>query len=220
MRKAECVLNIHRDRGSRGLPLERVYRHLLNPEFYLRAYAKTYRNDGAMTKGTTDETVDGMSLARIERIIELLRAERYRWTPVRRTQIPKRKGGTRPLGIPTWSDKQLQEVLRLLLEAYYDPRFSDSSHGFRPGRGCHTAMADIQKWRGVTWYIEGDISKCFDSLNHETLLDMLREDIHDGRIIRLVAGLLKAGYMEDWKWNETVSGAPQGGILSPLLSNC
>lgn len=219
MRDAERVLNIHRERGSRALTLERVYRHLFNPEFYLRAYAKTYRNDGAMTKGTTAETVDGMSLARIRRIIELVQSERYRWTPVRRTQIPKRRGGTRPLGIPTWSDKLLQEVLRLLLEAYYDPRFRDSSHGFRPGRGCHTALADIQMWRGVVWYIEGDIKGCFDSIDHEVLLSILREDIHDGRLIRLVAGLLNAGYMEDWQWYETVSGTPQGGILSPLLSN-
>ncbi len=219
MRQATSVLSIHQDRGSRGLPLERVYRHLFNPEFYLRAYAKTYRNAGAMTKGTTDETVDGMSLAPIQRIIDLVRAERYCWKPVRRTHIPKRQGGTRPLGIPTWSDKLLQEVLRNLLEAYYDPRFRDSSHGFRPGRGCHTAMADIQKWRGVTWYIEGDIKGCFDNIDHTVLLDILREDIHDGRIIRLVAGLLKAGYLEDWKRHETLSGAPQGGILSPLLSN-
>ncbi|MCH8242689.1 MAG: maturase [Planctomycetes bacterium] len=219
MRNAERVLSVHRDRGSRGLPLERVYRHLFNPEFYLRAYAKTYRNAGAMTKGSTDETVDGMSMARIQRIIELVRAERYRWMPVRRTLIPKSHGGTRPLGIPTWSDKLLQEVLRMLLEAYYDPRFSDSSHGFRPGRGCHTALADVQKWRGVVWFIEGDIKGCFDNIDHEVLLDILREDIHDGRVVRLIAGLLKAGYMEDWQRKETLSGTPQGGILSPLLSN-
>ncbi len=135
MRKAEDVLSIHRVRGSKGLPLERVYRHLFNPDFYLHAYGKIYRNAGAMTKGSTDETVDGMTLQKIHDMVGLLRQERYQWTPVRRTEIPKANGKKRPLGIPTWSDKLLQEVLRMLLEAYYEPCFSKHSHGFRPRRG-------------------------------------------------------------------------------------
>ena len=215
MQNAETILNIHQNRGFRGLPLERVYRHLFNPEFYLRAYGKIYRNHGAMTKGTTNETVDGMSLGKIQKIISLLRQEKYRWTPVRRTEIPKPKGGVRPLGLPTWSDKLLQEVLRELLEAYYEPRFSNHSHGFRPQRGCHTALKTIQKiWTGTIWFIEGDISKCFDSIDHTILLDIIKRDIHDGRIIRLIGNLLKAGYMENWQWNETPSGTPQGGIVT------
>ncbi len=140
MQSAETVLDVIRERGRRGLPLERVYRQLYNPQLYLMAYANLYGNAGAMTPGTTGETVDGMSLAKIERLIEEIRYERYRWTPVRRVEIPKRNGKTRPLGIPTWSDKLLQEAMRLLMEAYYEPQFSDSSHGFRPGRGCHTAL--------------------------------------------------------------------------------
>src|SRR5437868_6578949 len=145
MRETDTILDIHQKRGAKGLPLERVYKHLFNPELYLRAYGKIYRNNGAMTKGTTKETVDGMDLQRIHNIIGLLRWERYVWTPVRRTEIPKANGKMRPLGIPTWSDKLVQEVLRTLLEPYYEQRFSNSSHGFRPGRGCHTALHQIRK---------------------------------------------------------------------------
>jgi retron-type reverse transcriptase len=143
MQTAEAILNIIRERGERGLPIEKVYRQLYNRDLYLRAYGKLYRNKGAMTPGATLETVDGMSLAKIDTIIEVLRQERYRWTPVRRTQIPK-SNGKRPLGLPTWSDKLLQDVIRQLLEAYYEPQFSSYSHGFRPKRGCHTALREIQ----------------------------------------------------------------------------
>ena len=125
-----------------------------------------------------------------------------------------------PLGLPTWSDKLLQEVIRSLLEAYYEPQFSDRSHGFRPGRGCHTALREIQhQWRGTVWFIEGDISECFDRLDHAMMRSILAEDIRDGRFLRLIDGLLQAGYLEDWRYHETLSGAPQGGVLSPLLSN-
>ena len=165
MRTADTVLGIIRERGKKGLPLEDVYRQLFNPDLYLRAYGRIYRNDGATTPGATPETVDGMSLAKIEAIIEALRFERYRWTPARRTYIPKSNGKRRPLGIPTWSDKLLQEVIRAILEAYYEPQFSDHSHGFRAGRGCHTARSEVYyNWHGTAWFIEGDISACFDRL--------------------------------------------------------
>jgi group II intron reverse transcriptase/maturase len=222
MQRAAALMEIIHERGERGLPLERLYRHLFNPELYLRAYGKIYRNDGAMTPGVTEETVDGMSLRKIQAIIDALRSERYRWTPVRRVYIDKKgaPGKRRPLGLPSWSDKLLQEVIRSLLEAYYEPQFSDRSHGFRPGRGCHTALAEISEtWHGTTWFIEGDIAQCFDRLDHAKLRSMLAEDIHDGRFLRLIDGLLQAGYLEDWRYHETLSGAPQGGILSPLLSN-
>ncbi len=221
MRTAETVLNIIRDRGQRGLPLERVYRHLFNRELYLLAYSKLYRNDGAMTPGATPETVDGMSLAKMDTIIEIIRHERYRWMPVRRTYIEKKQSTKkRPLGLPTWSDKLVQEVMRLLLEAYYEPQFSSHSHGFRPGRGCHTALGEItRQWRGIKWFIEGDICACFDEIDHTILLDILHESIHDNRFIRLVSHLLQAGYLEDWRYNATYSGVPQGGVVSPILSN-
>ena len=219
MRNAETVLNIIRDRGQRGLPLEDVYRQLYNPELYLRAYAKLYPNQGALTPGTTPETVDGMTRAKIDTIIETVRAERYRWTPVRRTYIPKRNGKLRPLGMPTWSDKLLQEMLRTILEAYYEPIFSAHSHGFRPGRGCHSALQDItQHWRGVKWFIEGDIAAFFDRIQHDVILNILREKIHDNRFIRLIENLLKAGYMEEGQRHENFSGVPQGGVVSPTLS--
>jgi group II intron reverse transcriptase/maturase len=109
--------------------------------------------------------------------------------------------------------------MRTLLEAYYEPQFRDSSHGFRPQRGCHTALYRVRTWTGTIWFIEGDISKCFDRLDHSTLLNILREQIHDERLLKLMAGLLKAGYLEGWKVHETFSGTPQGGVLSPLLAN-
>ena len=220
MRKAETILGIIRERGKRRLPLKQVYRQLYNPELYIRAYGKIAQNQGAMTPGSTGETVDGMTLNRINAIIEDLRAERYHWTPVRRVNIPKSNGKTRPLGVTTWRDKLLQEVLRAILESYYEPQFSDHSHGFRPGRGCHTALEEIQAtWLGTVWWVEGDISQCFDRFDHQVLLDTLSEKIHDGRFIRLIANLLKAGYLEDWKFNRTLSGTPQGAIVSPVLAN-
>jgi len=184
------------------------------------AYGKLYSNAGAMTPGVTGETVDGMSLAKIEAIIGALRGERYRWRPVKRIYIPKKNGKQRPLGLPTWSDKLVAEVVRLLLEAYYEPRFSGRSHGFRPGRGCHTALSEVvEVWKGTHWFIEGDISDCFGSLDHEIMIKILAEKIHDGRFLRLISHMLKAGYLEDWRWHATLSGSPQGGIASPVLSN-
>jgi len=164
MQRADTLLTIIHDRGKKGLPLERLYRCLFNPDLYLRAYGRLYRNDGALTPGTTEETVDGMSLAKIQAMIEALRYERYCWTPVRRVHIEK-KGSTkkRALGLPSWSDKLLQEVIRSLLEAYYEPQFSDHSHGFRPGRGCHTALDTLYRgWHGTTWFIEGDIKGAYE----------------------------------------------------------
>jgi len=221
MRDAETTLLIIEDRGRRDLPLEDVYRRLYNPALYLRAYGRLYRNKGAMTPGTTEGTVDGMSQERVLDIIEKLRCERHRWTPARRTYIEK-KGSTklRPLGIPTWSDKLLQEVMRSILEAYYEPQFSPHSHGFRSGRGCHTALKEIfHTWTGTRWFIEGDIKGCFDSIDHTALLSILREKIHDNRFLTLVENLLEAGYLEQWDYRPTLSGTPQGGIASPLLSN-
>lgn len=220
MQPTQTLLNIYQKRGSKGLPLERVYRQLFNRELYLQGYGKIYRNFGAMTRGTTKETVDEMRIQKIDTIIDLLRNERYRWTPVRRTYIEKANGKMRPLGIPTWGDKLLQEVIRSLLEPYYEQKFSSHSHGFRPNRGCHSALNEIRKyWKGTTWFIEGDIKGCFDNIDHTILSEIIQRDIHDGRLMNLIKGLLKAGYMEDWKYYDTLSGTPQGGIISPLLAN-
>jgi group II intron reverse transcriptase/maturase len=220
MQSAETVLGVIRERGRQGLPLERLYRQLFNPQLFLLAYGRIYANQGSMTPGVTGETVDGMSLAKIGAVIGALRTESYRWHAARRVWIPKKNGTRRPLGLPTWSDKLVAEVVRLLLEAYYDIRFSDHSHGFRPGRGCHTALSEVATgWTGTHWFIEGDISDCFGSFDHEVMVSTLAERIHDGRFLQLIERMLQAGYLEDWIWNATFSGCPQGGTASPILSN-
>ncbi len=220
MQPTDVYLGLLRERGKNGLPLARVYRQLFNRNLYLTAYGKIYRNAGATTKGVTDETVDAMSLEKIDEIIQMLRTARYEWHPAKRVYILKRNGKKRPLGLPVWSDKLLAEVVRLILNAYYDGQFSEHSHGFREGRGCHTAFQEIyHTWDGVTWMIEGDISDCFGSLDHDLLIATLGEKIQDGRFLRLMKKLLDAGFLEDWKFNQTLSGVPQGSIVSPILSN-
>jgi group II intron reverse transcriptase/maturase len=221
MQNAETVLSIIRQRGERGLPLTRVYRNLFNSDLFLKAYGRLYKNEGAMTPGATDETVDAMSRDKVDRIIEALRDEQYVWTHVRRTYIPKKHSQKRrALGLPTWSDKVVQDVLRQILEAYFEPQFSDHSHGFRPGRGCHSALKSLYPtWNGTTWLIEGDIAQYFDTLNHDVLLEILSRRIKDGRFISLIRRLLQAGYLEDWQFQRTYSGTPQGGVISPILAN-
>src|SRR5215469_7233618 len=220
MQDAGTVLNVLRERGRRGLPCTELYRQLFNPSLFELAHGRIYANHGAMTPGADGETADGMSQARTMRIIDALRHERYRFGPVKRTWIPKKNGKLRPLGLPPWSDKLVGEVIRLLLEAYYEPQFSGRSHGFRPGRGCHTALREVEDvWSGTTWFIEGDISDCFGSLDHQVMVSILAEKIHDNRFLRLIRNMLEAGYLEDWEWDATLSGVPQGGVVSPVLSN-
>src|SRR6266487_4252214 len=219
MRTTDTILGLIHERGTKGLPLERVQRLLYNSNLYLTAYGKLYRNKGAMTEGTTEETVEGMSQEKIERIIKALRDGTFRWLPARRVSIPKKNGKKRPLGLPDWSSKLVQEVIRLILNAYYEPQFSEHSHGFRPERGCHTALREVKKWDGTTWFIEGDISKCFDKLDHQIWLSILRKSIHDEPFMKLMSELLEAGDMEKWKFHTTLSGTPQGGVVSPLLAN-
>jgi group II intron reverse transcriptase/maturase len=220
MQRAETVLDVLRERGRRGLPCTELYRQLFNPDLYLMAYGRLYSNHGAMTAGADGDTVDGMSMRKIDRIIDAVRHERYRFLPARRVWIPKKQGKNRPLGLPSWTDKLLGTVVRLLLEAYYEPRFSARSHGFRPGRGCHTALTEVaNQWSGATWFIEGDIADCFGSLDHDVMLAILGEHIHDNRFLRLVRNMLQAGYLEDWQYHATLSGCPQGGVASPVLSN-
>ncbi|MBI5933832.1 MAG: hypothetical protein HY867_09000 [Chloroflexi bacterium] len=220
MQNAEQILQAVRKMGEKRIPLTRVYRSLFSEDLFLTAYDKIARNRGALTVGTESDTADGMSRERFQRIIEELRYERFNFRPARRIQIPKKSGGTRPLGIPNFTDKLVQEALRMVLEAYYEPRFREASHGFRPGRGCHTALANLQqKFKGAAWFIEGDIRGCFDNIDHEVLMAILARDIQDGRLLSLLRMGLEAGYLEYWRYNRTYSGTPQGGILSPLLAN-
>ena len=220
MQEAAVVLGVLRERGRKGLPLTQLYRQMFSKNLYLLAYGNVYSNQGAMTPGASEETADGMTEGKIDQIIELMRYERYRFSPARRIYIPKKNGKLRPLGLPSWSDKLVGDVVRLLLEAYYELRFSDQSHGFRKGRGCHTALREIRNtWVGTTWFIEGDISDCFGSLDHEIMAGILAEKIHDQRFLRLIRHMLKAGYLQDWEYRDTLSGVPQGGQVSPVLSN-
>lgn len=199
----------------------RLYRYMLRPDLYYLAYNNLYRNKGASTKGVDDDTADGFSEEKIDKIIKALADETYMPKPVRREYIPKKRSTKkRPLGLPVFTDKLVQEALRMILEAIYEPTFSNCSHGFRPGRDCHTALKSLkQEFTGVSWFIEGDIKGCFDNIDHHALIDIIGSKIKDARFIKLIWKFLKAGYMEDWKYHTTYSGCPQGGIVSPLLAN-
>lgn len=219
MQSLHKLVEVLQDRGNRRLGLERLYRHVCREELLSLAYAKIGKNDGATTPGVDGQTVDGMSLERIRRISQVLKDGDWVWKPVRRVHIPKKSGGTRPLGIPSWGDRLVQQAIKFVLEPYFEPQFSKYSFGFRPGLGCHHALREITTWHGTKWFIEGDISKCFDTVDHAVLLQVLGEKIHDDRLLKLIRTMLEAGYMEDWHFGRTYSGTPQGGICSPLLAN-
>lgn len=199
---------------------ERLYRILFNEEMFYVAYQRIYAKPGNMTKGSDGKNIDQMSLPRIKKLIDSLKDESYQPQPSRRVYIPKKNGKMRPLGVPTFDDKLLQEVVRMVLEAIYERSFENTSHGFRPKRSCHTALAQIQKeFNGIKWFVEGDIKGFFDNINHNVLIQTLEERITDQRFIRLIRKFLNAGYIEDWKFHKTYSGTPQGGIISPILAN-
>ena len=198
----------------------RLYRYLLRPDIYYEAYRNLYANSGAETKGVNEDTADGFSEAKINHIIKSLETETYQPKPARRTYIQKSNGKMRPLGIPSFDDKLIQEVVRLILESIYEPTFSDYSHGFRINKSCHTALKYVQKYfTGTKWFVEGDIKGCFDNVDHHVLIDILRKRIADEHFIGLLWKFLKAGYMEDWNYHNTYSGTPQGSIISPILAN-
>ena len=221
MEKSERVLKALSDHSqSSDYKYERLYRYLFSEEMFAVAYQRIYAKQGNMTPGTDGKTIDEMSLERIERLIVSLKDESYQPHPARRVYIPKKNGKKRPLGIPSFEDKLVQEVVRLLLEAIYEGHFEGTSHGFRPHRSCHTALGMIQKsFAGAKWFIEGDIKGFFDNIDHNVLISTLRERISDERFLRLIRKFLNAGYVEDWKYNKTYSGTPQGGIISPILAN-
>ncbi len=207
---------------NREYSYERLYRNLYNPEFYLLAYQNIYAKEGNLTAGTDGLTIDGMSTKRIDTLIASLKDFSYKPNPARRTYIaksgnPQKK---RPLGIPSFIDKLLQEVTRMILESIYEGTFSTHSHGFRPHRSCHTALLEVKKrFTGVKWFVEGDIKGCFDNIDHHILVDILRRRIKDEHFIGLIWKFLKAGYMENWVYHNTYSGTPQGSIISPILAN-
>lgn len=221
MRSPERVLNsLNEHSKDSSYKFERLYWILFNEELFYVAYQKIASNGGSTTKGSDGRSIDEMSLARIETLIASLKDESYQPHPSRRVHIPKKNGKTRPLGIPAFEDKLVQEVVRMILEAIYEGHFETTSHGFRPKRSCHTALLHIQKtFSGAKWFIEGDIKGFFDNIDHDVLVGILRERISDDRFIRLIRKFLKAGYVEDWTFHNTYSGMPQGGIVSPILAN-
>ncbi|MFD0942672.1 group II intron reverse transcriptase/maturase [Savagea faecisuis] len=221
MQNSEVVLyNLSKQTSNKNFEFNRIYRNLFNEDFYIKAFTKIYKNKGSGTKGIDEETADGFGRKKIQHLIEMMKAESYKPKPVRRVYIPKSNGESRPLGIPSFSDRVVQEVCRMILEAIYEPVFSNNSHGFRPKRSCQTALQTIQvTYRAANWFIEGDIKGFFDNIDHNILIGILRKKISDERFIRLIWKFLKAGYVEDWRFNKTYSGTPQGGIISPLLAN-
>jgi group II intron reverse transcriptase/maturase len=202
-----------------------LYRLMYKQDLYILAYERIKSHPGNMTPGTDDETLDEFSLATIEELIQEMRTEKYRCKPVRTAYIPKSNGKMRKLGIPCTKDKIVQEVVRLILEAIYDSPhgsyFKAESHGFRRSKSCHSALKDIQaRWSGVTWFIEGDIKACFDDIDHEILIGILRKKIKDERFLSIIRSFLKAGYQDlDEACKESLAGTPQGGIVSPILAN-
>lgn len=208
--------------GAKVRKLHKIMRN--SNDLWLQAYARVQSNRGALTRGVNENTLDGFGNERLQKLMNSMREGSYRPVPVRRTYIlkdPTRPNGSkRPLGIPSGDDKLVQEVVRILLEATYEPIFTDHSHGFRPGRSCHTALRKVVgSWKGTKWICELDIKGFFDNIDHETLIGILEKRIDDSAFINLIRMFLKAGYLEDWRYNATHSGTPQGGVVSPMLAN-
>ncbi len=223
MRSPDRVLESLRSKACNSeYSYERLYRNLYNPEFYLQAYQNIYATEGNMTQGTDGLTIDGTGTRRIEKLTASLKNYSYKPHPARRTYIPKANNPEkmRPLGIPSFDDKLLQEVIRMILESIYEKTFSAHSHGFRPNRSCHTALLELKtRFTGVKWFVEGDIKGCFDNVDHQILMGLLRRRIKDEHFLGLIWKFLKAGYMENWTYHNTLSGTPQGSIISPILAN-
>lgn len=221
MRNPEIVLNtLCKHSNVPDYKYERLYRILFNKEMFYVAYEAIHANTGNLTAGTDGKTMDGMSIPRIEELISSLKDESYHPLPAKRKYIPKKNGKLRPLGIPAFNDKLVQQVVKMILEAIYEGHFETVSHGFRPHRSCHTALIAIQRtFTGAKWFIEGDIKGFFDNIDHDVLIEILSKRIVDERFLRLIRKFLNAGYVEEWKFNNTYSGTPQGGIISPILAN-
>ena len=221
MRNPEQVLNILAGHSNEPeYKYERLYRILFNEQMFFAAYQRMYAKPGNMTPGTDGKTEDEMSIDRINKLIESIKDETYSPNPAKRIYIPKKNGKMRPLGIPSFEDKLVQEAVRMVLEAIYEGHFEWTSHGFRPNRSCHTALKSLQNnFNGAKWFIEGDIKGFFDNIDHDVLIEIMKGRIADDRFLRLIRKFLNAGYMEERQFNKTYSGTPQGGIISPILAN-
>ena len=197
-----------------------IFRCLNKNELWIIAYETIKRNKGALTKGVNNQTLDGMSIERLERLKNKVCAEQYKFKEVKLTYIPRPDGRKRPLGLPTANDKIVQEVMRIILEAIYEPVFSKQSFGFRKGYGCHDALEHVERrFRWVDYVIEGDIQQAYPTINHNVLIKVLEKRVEDPRFIRLVRKLLKCGVLDEERRILSETGVPQGSIVSPILAN-
>lgn len=200
-----------------------IYRLLYMPELYVAAYERIKSNPGNMTHGLDRSTLDGLNLEWVNQTVDLMRTEKFNFTAGRRVLIPKASGGERPLTVGSPRDKVVQEVMRTILECIYDsphgPSFLDCSHGFRRGRGTHTALKAIRSWQNVNWFVDADIKGCFDNVDHHVLIEVLRKRIEDERFINLTWKAIRAGYVWLKESRPSLSGTPQGSIISPILAN-
>lgn len=193
---------------------------MFNEKMYELAYYKLKSNPGNMTPGINDQTLDGVSLEVFREIILRMKDESFKFEPGRLVNIPKPSGGTRPLVVRNPRDKIVQEVMRMIIEAIYEPTFSDNSHGFRTDRSCHTALRQIRcNFGSASFMIEGDISKCFPSIDHKILMTIIERRISDQRFLRLITKSLNAGHLAFHEVQRSITGTPQGSIVSPILSN-
>lgn len=221
MRNPETILNnLVKSADKKDYKFQRLYRNLFNKEFYIVAYTRLAHKGSNFTKGISDIAIDRFSLKRVDELIGQMRTEKYQPKSARLMHILKSNGKRRRLGISNFNDKLVQEVIKMILEAIYEKTYSQNSHGFRPNRSCHTALVEIKcNFIGSRWFIKGDIHSFVNNMNHHILINLLRKKIEDKRFLRLIWKFLRAGYAEEWVFHKTYSGCPQGGIISPILSN-
>ncbi len=220
MQSSEIVLyNLSKQAHKENYQYDRLYRHFYNKDFYIKAFSKIGKHKestASKIEGKTDDFGEG----NIQAIIQTFKDESYRPAPAPLAHIPMKKSKARPSGIPGWADDAVQEIGRMLLQAIYEPVFSDDSHGFRDKRNCHTALEQVKHtFSESNWLMKGEIQSFFDQIDHQVLISILRKRIKDEKFIRLIWKFLKAGYLENWRFHRTYSGTPQGGILSPVLAN-
>lgn len=199
-----------------------LYQNFFNTEYYKTAYESMKSKDASMTSGFNEEMLDGYSKDKINEIILSMKNRTFKFKPSKRIEIHKPNGKIRKIGIPSPVDKITQKILKRILEEIYEPIFLNTSHGFRPNKGTHTALKEIKNWTGITWAIEGDVKSFFDEIDHQKLAQLLSKEIYDKNIIDLYWKLVHAGYVNNGEKQivHSISGVPQGGgVISPLLNN-